>query len=149
MWLGQIFPPPRSVLDGSNDGWISTIEYLLKSGSFPGLGRLAFGLRGLQRGLTITELRATGGKLKGEWEQYEAKRAIVEAAEEIRRGCVKDEEWRARLKASGTSAAAINKYSQQLARDAPSLLPRSNYYLAWGDTDPAELIGLAKRLLKK
>jgi hypothetical protein len=134
----------RATPSPDRSGWIETLTFLSETGAFPELESLVFGLQALDRGDVTTGLdRIPMPGPKTRREQYEAMRAAVEAAEEIQREWTDHEAFRAYLKQLGTAYSTIDGYKGKLASQAPAYAPRSSYMLAWGDTDPNELLGLA------
>lgn len=119
-------------------GWISKLRFLNGCLALPDLRDLSVALQELGRGVTADALKPVGNMQGGKasTDRLCLMAYAVEAADELRRRCSKDEEYRAELKASETAHATIDKYRKAIA-DLPEFAPRFGWQLRW--KEPPEI----------
>jgi hypothetical protein len=120
-------------------GWISKLRFLNGCFAFPDLRDLSVALQELGRGVTADALKPVGNMQGGKasTDRLRLMAYAVEAADELRRRCSKDAEYRAELKASDTAHATIEKYRKAI-RDVPEFAPHLGWQLRWNE--PPEIV---------
>lgn len=138
-----------SATDATRAGWVATLRLLDGAHTFPALGELARCLEALDRGQVDPRLmKEESRNSRRTSDDLFAMRALVEAATELReRWDEKDEVARALLKERGLPHATFDKYRKQLA-ETPDFAPRASFILAYGTTDPEDVLRLALAALK-
>lgn len=119
--------------------WINKLRFLNGCLALPNLSSLSIALQELGRGVTAAALLPDGNMQGGKsnTERLRLMAYAVEAADELRGRCSKDEEYRAELKESQTAHATIEKYRKAI-RDIPEFAPRVGWSLYW--TDVPEIV---------
>jgi hypothetical protein len=114
------------------NSWIDKLRFLDGCLALPDLQGLSVALRELSRGVAVDALRPDGNMQGGKssTERLRLMAYAVEAADELKRRCRKDAEYRAELQASETAHATIEKYRWAI-RDVPEFAPRALWHLCW------------------
>lgn len=112
--------------------WISKLRFLNGCLCLPDLASLSIALQELGRGVTADSLRPDGNMQGGRagTEQLRLMAYAVEAADELKRRCTKDAEYRERLKNSETAYSTIHKYRKAIDH-VPEFTPRVGWSLHW------------------
>jgi hypothetical protein len=115
-------------------GWISKLRFLDGCLAFPDLRDLSVALQELDRGVTADALNPVGNMQGGKASTHRLRLMAyaVWAADELKRRCSKDEEYRAELKASETAHTTIEKYRKAIVH-LPEFAPRISWSLWWKD----------------
>lgn len=133
-------------------GWISKLRFLNGCLALPDLRDLSVALQELDRGVTADALKPVGSMQGGKasTDRLRLMAFAVEAADELKRRCSKDEEYRAELKASETAHATIEKYRRAIGH-LPEFTPRIGWQLWWNEPPEIalqKLVGAIKALDK-
>lgn len=114
--------------------WISKLRFLNGCLTLPDLRDLSVALQELDRGVTADALKPVGNMQGGKasTDRLRLMAYAVEAADELKLRCSKDEEYRAELKASGTAHATIEKYRRAIGH-LPEFTPRIGWQLWWNE----------------
>ncbi|MBK8860339.1 MAG: hypothetical protein IPN48_05165 [Sphingomonadales bacterium] len=112
--------------------WIDKLHFLNGCLALPDLCSLSVALRELDRGV-VSDALLPDGNMQGGKSNTERLRLMayaVEAADELKRRCEFDDEYRAELKDSKTAHATIEKYRKAI-RHLPEFAPRIGWQLYW------------------
>ncbi|NKJ02777.1 hypothetical protein [Novosphingobium sp. SG707] len=112
--------------------WIAKVRFLNGCLALPDLQGLSIALQELERGVTAEALRPCGNMQGGKsgTEKLRLMAYVVEAADELKRRCAKDEAYREELKASEASYSTVEKYRKKIC-DVPEFAPRLGWRLHW------------------
>lgn len=132
---------PKLYQGSGRPAWVDTLTFLRGTLSFPHLDDLLLALEEQERGISPPGLqrKSLPGGLASTSSML-LRRDAVEAADELKRRCSCDEEYRAELKESETSYSTIEKWKRSLQGASPNLRPRVGYRLHWGDEPPEILL---------
>ncbi|GAA3901048.1 hypothetical protein GCM10022276_19810 [Sphingomonas limnosediminicola] len=119
--------------------WIGKLRFLNGCLALPDLNSLSIALMELGRGVPASALLPDGNMQGGKsnTERLRLMAYAVEAADELKRRCIKDAEYRAELTQSETAHSTIEKYRKAI-REIPEFAPRIGWSLYW--TDAPEIV---------
>ncbi|MFV3078051.1 hypothetical protein [Niveispirillum fermenti] len=114
--------------------WIAKLRFINGCLALPDLSDLSVALQELNRGVTAEALRPNGTMQGGKpsTERLRLMSLVVEAADELKRQCKKDAEYRAELNRSQTAHSTVEKYRKAI-HGLPEFQPRMGWSIRWSE----------------